>query len=301
MPACQEGPRSRWCSAALSLAYRFSIKGSDGSGLSTGFIDWLQKNQPAVWGVLVNPASSLALGCLSLGLLAWGIWEVLQPDKRSATLDDLTAGASNSNNQQTAIVHGDHNMAVGGTGNVVNSTVLPQGGLITWPRIVLGYDKAAPHGFFVTNHSPNIEARAIQLHGAASKHYRLSSSVIPLAPASAKLPLELHCDLIESDETENWIKSASGKEAWETVAKDVWSDRLPDQSGLSDLDKFIAVGEAMAKDHNDAACLGIPIRIFYQDLAGEDEDYVSPSVVMWHVLAGVLEIRPGVISRKTRL
>jgi len=40
--------------------------------------DWLKKNAPAIWFLLMDPAAQMALIVMALGLSAWGLWEIWQ-------------------------------------------------------------------------------------------------------------------------------------------------------------------------------------------------------------------------------
>ena len=58
--------------------------------------DWLQKNQPAIWAVLVTPEFNLTLGIVCLGLLAWGVYGALHAKEPAPTRDDSKLGTQST-------------------------------------------------------------------------------------------------------------------------------------------------------------------------------------------------------------
>jgi hypothetical protein len=176
---------------------------------------------------------------------------------------------------------------------------LPLTNIAEWPRVILSYQRSSKYGFHVANHNPQVEARAVELKPARSPHYSLRSERIGLLTAGTPaLPLVLRAELIEGT-GEDRLQEAEGQEAWDTVAKDLWLKRQS-KTTMEDSDPLAVInrlGNAMVRDLNDGTSLVIALNVVYTDLAGTG--YVSPADVEWCIVGGVIEVRPGVISKVT--
>jgi len=173
--------------------------------------------------------------------------------------------------------------------------------LANWPRVTLGFnrdgDASKQKGFYVTNHNSTLEARAVQLRVTRSPHYLLTSHVIPfLAGGATMIPFEFHAELAEISDTEERVQHADGPEALQVFATDVWLQRIPTPESDTAAAMFEVISEAMANDWNSHTALVLPLAISYTDLSGVP--YTSHSEVLWHVIGGVLEIRPGLVQQE---
>jgi hypothetical protein len=151
------------------------------------------------------------------------------------------------------------------------------------PHIILQHE--GTRGNFYVHNSGTVDGIAITLNPIESPNYVLTSDPLPRLAGGASLTLKLLGQRPGGTLEE-------GLDAWNSLAMDRWVAVHPREANESQIDKYNRILKELITER-----LLIAVRVTYRDLAGKY--YESPAIVAWDTLSDSIEVRPGVITKKT--